>query len=90
MNKKRIICKYRKYSRGSIFADSPKKPGAKDGKIGLSKYDNITAFRNFTKIISKNYWDFEEKKSHALIGLDNLRCQNTHIVKSRIGSIFKK
>ena len=55
MNKKRIICKYRKYSRGSIFADSPKKPGAKDGKIGLSKYDNITAFRNFTKIISKNY-----------------------------------
>ena len=61
MNKKRIICKYRKYSRGSIYGDSPKKPRAKDGKIGLSKYDNITAIRNFTKIISKNYWDFEEK-----------------------------
>jgi len=31
MNKKRIICKYRKYSSGSILWDSPKKPGAKDG-----------------------------------------------------------
>jgi len=28
---KRIICKKRKYSKGSIFQDSPKKPGAKDG-----------------------------------------------------------
>ena len=24
------------------FKDSPKKPGAKDGQIGLSKNDNIT------------------------------------------------
>ena len=70
MNKKRIICKYRKYSRGSIFGDSPKKPGAKDGKIGLSKNDNITTIKIFTKIISKNYWDFEEKKSQALMELD--------------------
>ena len=31
MNKKRIICKNRKYSRGSISMDSPIKPGAKDG-----------------------------------------------------------
>ena len=31
INKNRIICKYRKYSKGSIFRDSPKKPGAKDG-----------------------------------------------------------
>ena len=38
MNKKRIICRYKKYSRGSIYGDSPKKPGAKDGKIGLSKW----------------------------------------------------
>ena len=37
INIKMIICKYRKYSRGSIFGDSPKKPGAKDGKIGLSR-----------------------------------------------------
>jgi len=29
MNK--IICKKRKYSNGSIYQDSPKKPGAKDG-----------------------------------------------------------
>jgi len=65
MNKKRIICKYRKYSRGSIFGDSPKKPGAKDGKIGLSKIHNIITIIDFTKIISKNYWDFEEK-SHRL------------------------
>jgi len=70
MNKKRIICKYRKYSRGSIYGDSPKKPRAKDGKIGLSKIHNITAVRNFTKNISKNYWNFEEKKSQALLELD--------------------
>jgi len=32
MNKKSIICKNKKYSRGSIFSgDSPIKPGAKDG-----------------------------------------------------------
>jgi len=38
INKKRRICKYKKYSNGrSIFEDSPKKPGAKDGKIGLSR-----------------------------------------------------
>jgi len=28
---KRIICRKRKYSNGSISKDSPKKPGAKDG-----------------------------------------------------------
>ena len=38
INKKRRICKYKKYSNGrSIFEDSPKKPGAKDGKIWLSR-----------------------------------------------------
>jgi|TARA_Y200000002_G_scaffold49778_1_gene35761 hypothetical protein len=31
INKKIIICKKRRYSNGSIFEDSPKKPGAKDG-----------------------------------------------------------
>ena len=31
MNKIIIICKYRKYSKGSIYGNSPKKPGAKDG-----------------------------------------------------------
>jgi len=31
MNIKSIICKKRKYSKGSILEDSPKKPGAKDG-----------------------------------------------------------
>jgi len=55
INIKIMICKKRKYSRGSIFGDSPKKPGAKDGKIGLSKIDNITTIKIFTKIISKNY-----------------------------------
>jgi len=31
INMKIMICKKRIYSRGSIFGDSPKKPGAKDG-----------------------------------------------------------
>ncbi len=31
INKNKIICKKRKYSKGNIFEDSPKKPGAKDG-----------------------------------------------------------
>tara|TARA_B100000700_G_scaffold249831_1_gene280242 strand:+ start:92 stop:199 length:108 start_codon:yes stop_codon:yes gene_type:complete len=31
INKKRMICKNRKYSKGSISGDSPIKPGAKDG-----------------------------------------------------------
>tara|TARA_B100001123_G_scaffold326313_1_gene366986 strand:- start:204 stop:329 length:126 start_codon:yes stop_codon:yes gene_type:complete len=31
INKKSIICKYKKYSSGNINEDSPKKPGAKDG-----------------------------------------------------------
>jgi len=31
INKKIIICKKSIKSRGSIFKDSPKKPGAKDG-----------------------------------------------------------
>jgi len=31
INKKSIICIKRKYSKGSILKDSPKKPGAKDG-----------------------------------------------------------
>jgi len=70
MNKKRIICKYRKYSRGSIYGDSPKKPRAKDGKIGLSKINNITPAKNFTKNISNNYCNFEAKKSQALLKLD--------------------
>ena len=59
INIKRIICKKRKYSKGSMIWDSPIKPRAKDGKIGLSKIDIITAIRIFTKNISKNYWDFQ-------------------------------
>ena len=66
------------------------KPGAKDGKIGLPKMNNITVIRIFTKIISNNYWDFEEKKSQALVGLNIFISQNTHIEKSIIRSIFKK
>ena len=55
MNIKMMICKKRKYSKGSILLDSPKKPGAKDGKIGLSKNHNITVFWYCTKIIFKKY-----------------------------------
>ncbi len=47
-----------------------KKPRAKDGKIGLSKINNITPAKNFTKNISNNYWNFEAKKSQALLKLD--------------------
>ncbi len=40
---------------GEHFLDSPIKPRAKDGKIGLSKNDIITDIRIFTKIIYKKY-----------------------------------
>jgi|TARA_B100001750_G_C15447857_1_gene567235 hypothetical protein len=55
INIKIMICKKRIYSNGSIFEDSPKKPGAKDGKLGLSKNHNITVFWYCTKIIFKKY-----------------------------------
>jgi len=63
MNKKIIICKYRKYSRGSIFDDSPKKPGAKDGKIGLSKM-TISQSSEFSLKLFIIIVEFFKKKSH--------------------------
>ena len=40
---------------GEHFLDSPIKPRAKDGKIGLSINDIIIDIRIFTKIIYKKY-----------------------------------
>jgi len=60
MNKNKIICKKRKYSRGSIFQDSPKKPGAKDGQIGLSKSHNIRSPFFCTKNFFKIHWIFKK------------------------------
>ena len=40
--------------------DSPKKPGAKDGKIGLSKYHIIRAFIFCIKKFLKIPWIFKK------------------------------
>ena len=47
-----------------MILDSPKKPGAKDGQIGLSIIDNIKAVKNFIKLFFY-FKDFFKEKGHS-------------------------